>query len=166
MIHINYDKNEFKRDYTRYVLNLRKTYLITIGIAVIVSFGLILFKNNFSESIQELSTFVLVFTIGATLFTIYDISKLLISIPKAAKTLPTNTETLTFHSQRMKLSHLGTPIVIFHRDLKGYKIIRDTIFLISKNKESWPIRLNPKEISYESMEFLVDKLKQIGISRV
>ncbi|MFT6983820.1 MAG: hypothetical protein ACJAUD_002600, partial [Crocinitomicaceae bacterium] len=36
----------------------------------------------------------------------------------------------------------------------------------SKSNTSWPVRLNPKEISPEGMKLLIDKLEQTGISKV
>ncbi|MFT6983061.1 MAG: hypothetical protein ACJAUD_001832 [Crocinitomicaceae bacterium] len=166
MININYDKNEFKRDYTRYVFYLRKTYLITIGSAAIISLGLFLFKDNFTGTFNSITSYFIVFTVGATAYTLYDLIKLLIGIPMAAKKLPSTTETLSFHPQRMELTHFGSPIVIFNRDLKGYKLIQGTLFLLSKSNTSWPVRLNPKEISPEGMKLLIDKLEQTGISKV
>ena len=169
MVNLNYNKELYRKDFIRYVFYQRKVYLIVslictcLGIAVFI-------VDNVNEEIfngfDRLKPYIYILSGSSLLSAVWDLGSLFLNIRKSSNQLPKDTQTLFFKPQRIELSHFGSPFVIFISDLKGYKIIHETIFLVSKNKKSWPIRINPKEVSPGGMSLFMDELKRIKLTRI
>lgn len=169
MVNLNYNKELYRKDFIRYVLYQRKVYLIVSLICVCLGIAVFIIDNINYETfngLDRLKPYIYILAGSSFLSAVWDLGSLILNIWKSSNQLPTDTQTLIFKPQRIELSHFGSPFVIFINDLRGYKIIHETIFLVSKNKKTWPIRINPKEVSPGGMSFFMDELKRIRLTRI
>jgi hypothetical protein len=122
--------------------------------------------DDLSENVKHYGGYIYVILTSMVIVLIWELSSSYYKINKSAKELPVDPQTLSFRPQRIELAHFGEPIIIFTRDIKGYLVLKKTVFLVSTNKKSWPIRINPNEVSESGMSFIMTELNKIGIGKI
>ena len=164
---IQYSKENYKKDYSKYFLYSRRKYWYQI-IGLLILFTLIyflslseLFDFNLESVLYPLGGLI----IGFLLFEALSIILGMKSINKTAKRFLGGSENLIIESTSLKLTFNKIKSEsIFYSQIKECLILKGTLFIIFKNKKEWPARINKSEISERGYLSLIEKLKSKNIT--
>ncbi len=169
MIHIQYNPKFYRQDYRRYIFHRQKRGIIISLVLFVVSAAVLITDYLLPGLLREqffIKTWLFVATGIYLAYVLFHTLRALFSIWKTSKRLPIDTERIGFETGRIVLSHSKDSVVIFQRDLKGYLVLKGTVFLVSNDSKSWPVRFNPKEMSEHSFTFFMEQLELRGINRI
>jgi hypothetical protein len=159
ILNINYKPSTYKKDFMTYYIFKKKMAVIEIFIIIILAF-LIWAMIHFSVIERNWSYLpIILISIGFLLFVfeLYNYLKVRNDIIKKSEQLPDKTEKIIFYGNRIEFTFFEQTGSIFFSQLKKINKINGTLFLITKNKNDWPFRLNPIEIQ----ELNLNEIKQL-----
>lgn len=158
---ISYKKDNYKSDYKNYLLYNKKRDIFILGSCISITFFLFLLKliipNN--EVVLSLLTGMVIFSIIMFAFEAYQILMILDHINKSSQKLYEGFETITFKSTSIDISHRTKVFPIFLSQVKECIILKDTLFVIFKNKKEWPIRINKSEMEIVGFNEILKEFK-------
>lgn len=167
ILNINYKPSAYQKDFLTYYIFKKK--IAVIEILILTLFALLTWTMVLLSIIDKhwLDLPIILISIGFLLF-IYELYKYLKvrkDIIEKSEQLHDKTEKITFYGNRIEFTFFKQTESVFFSQLKKIKKINGTLFLITKNKNDWPFRLNPIEIQglniNETKQLIEEKIENL-----
>ena len=146
---IEFSETLYKKDFLRYYLYKKKVAILEI-LGLSLSAFIIAFLCSVSFIKGHWIDLTYIFVVIALLIAIieaWNFKKVFDDIRSRSKQLPRKKEIIKVYNNRIQFDYDKNFISIFFSQIKKAKRLNDTLFLIPKEKNEWPFKLNPKEIS-------------------
>src|SRR5690554_5970365 len=156
---IRFSSEAYKKDFLRFYF-YRKRFAIyeVIGLllGVLIIFGLVEASIIATDMIDIAYIFGVVLLL-LTLVEIWNFSKVKKDILTKSNLLPTKEEEIKVYKNRIQFNYEKTFISIFFSQIKKMKRLNGILYIIPKDKNEWPFKLNPEEVN----SILIDDIERI-----
>ena len=167
VLNINYSPSAYRKDFLNYYIFKKR--IAVIEIIVLMTLALLIWTLIALSIIEEKWSDlpIILICIGILLFAyeFYKYLKVRKDIDNKSKQLPNKTEKVVFYENRLEFTFFNQTESIFFSQLKKTRHLNKTLFLVPKNKNEWPFRLNSQEIQeldlVEIKQLLEDKIKNL-----
>ncbi|MFT4602887.1 MAG: hypothetical protein ACI857_003074 [Arenicella sp.] len=167
-IKVNYNEQEFKKDFKNYMIYMHKRPLIEIVIGILVLLIFILINHlNIKEHIdfypEIFQIGIPVLTVGVGILLLFEVVYLtigLIDIHRKASNIPYKDESITFTKTHIEFTWKTHVFNCFWSSYKKAILLNNSVFLIPKSRKGMPVRINSNEVGRGGFKLTLDELQQ------